>query len=50
MFGYPRIGEKRQLKYALVPYWHRSLEQEGLLSVGEKFATNEGHRMMTSKE
>ncbi|MDN3610306.1 5-methyltetrahydropteroyltriglutamate--homocysteine S-methyltransferase [Vibrio ostreicida] len=34
ILGYPRIGEKRQLKFALEKYWRGEIEQEELKSVG----------------
>ncbi len=40
ILGYPRIGEKRQLKYALEQYWHSGLDQEALLSVGSDIRQN----------
>ncbi|KXF81745.1 5-methyltetrahydropteroyltriglutamate--homocysteine S-methyltransferase [Enterovibrio coralii] len=34
ILGYPRIGNKRELKFALEQYWQGDLSQQGLLDVG----------------
>jgi len=33
-FGFPRIGEKRELKFALEKYWRREVSKESLLQTG----------------
>jgi 5-methyltetrahydropteroyltriglutamate--homocysteine methyltransferase len=33
-FGFPRIGKKRELKFALEKYWRREISKESLLQVG----------------
>ncbi|GAL18607.1 5-methyltetrahydropteroyltriglutamate-homocysteine methyltransferase [Vibrio maritimus] len=33
ILGYPRIGEKRELKFALEKYWRGELDQNGLKEV-----------------
>ncbi|CZF85268.1 5-methyltetrahydropteroyltriglutamate--homocysteine methyltransferase [Grimontia marina] len=34
ILGYPRIGNKRELKFALEHYWKGEISQQGLLDVG----------------
>ncbi|RSD32116.1 5-methyltetrahydropteroyltriglutamate--homocysteine S-methyltransferase [Vibrio pectenicida] len=34
ILGYPRIGEQRELKFALEQYWRGDIDQQGLKSVG----------------
>lgn len=34
ILGYPRIGEKRELKFALEQYWRGDIDQAALLAVG----------------
>ncbi|MGP8307656.1 5-methyltetrahydropteroyltriglutamate--homocysteine S-methyltransferase [Vibrio sp. YIC-376] len=34
ILGYPRIGEKRELKFALEKYWHGEIDQAQLKQVG----------------
>ncbi|SKA65462.1 5-methyltetrahydropteroyltriglutamate--homocysteine S-methyltransferase [Enterovibrio nigricans] len=34
ILGYPRIGNKRELKFALEQYWQGDLNRQGLLDVG----------------
>ena len=34
ILGYPRIGEKRELKFALEKYWRGEIEQAELKAVG----------------
>jgi 5-methyltetrahydropteroyltriglutamate--homocysteine methyltransferase len=36
ILGYPRIGEKRELKFALEQYWRGELDQQGLKLVAAK--------------
>ena len=33
-FGFPRIGKKRELKFALEKYWRREISKESLLQIG----------------
>jgi len=39
ILGYPRIGEKRELKFALEGYWRGELSQSELLDVGSDIRT-----------
>lgn len=34
ILGYPRIGDKRELKFALEQYWNGEISQQALLDVG----------------
>ena len=33
-FGFPRIGKKRELKFALEKYWRREISKDSLLQIG----------------
>ena len=37
--GYPRIGKKRELKFALEKYWRNSLSQDALLQIAKEIQT-----------
>ncbi|MEK6173296.1 hypothetical protein WI666_06535 [Vibrio cholerae] len=36
ILGYPRIGEKRELKFALEKYWRGEIDQAALKQVGSQ--------------
>ncbi|GED96739.1 5-methyltetrahydropteroyltriglutamate--homocysteine S-methyltransferase [Gordonia crocea] len=38
ILGYPRIGARRELKFALEGYWHGSVSRDELLSTGRELA------------
>jgi len=40
ILGYPRIGDKRQLKFALEKYWRGEIDQAQLKSVGAQLRQN----------
>ena len=40
ILGYPRIGEKRELKFALEKYWRGEIEQGELENVGKELRQN----------
>ncbi len=40
ILGYPRIGEKRELKFALEKYWRGDISQQELKSVGSEIRHN----------
>ncbi|KHD26728.1 5-methyltetrahydropteroyltriglutamate--homocysteine methyltransferase [Vibrio caribbeanicus] len=40
ILGYPRIGEKRELKFALEKYWRGEIDQAQLKSVGSELRVN----------
>ncbi|MFY2508359.1 5-methyltetrahydropteroyltriglutamate--homocysteine S-methyltransferase [Vibrio pectenicida] len=40
ILGYPRIGEQRELKFALEKYWRGDLDQQRLKSVGSELRHN----------
>ena len=35
-FGFPRIGKKRELKFALEKYWRREISKDSLLETGSE--------------
>ncbi|EOD81859.1 5-methyltetrahydropteroyltriglutamate--homocysteine methyltransferase [Grimontia indica] len=47
ILGYPRIGNKRELKFALEQYWQGEINQQGLLDVG---ATIRHHNWQVQKD
>ncbi|STQ75083.1 5-methyltetrahydropteroyltriglutamate--homocysteine S-methyltransferase [Grimontia hollisae] len=47
ILGYPRIGNKRELKFALEQYWQGDINQQGLLDVG---ATIRHHNWQVQKD
>ncbi|USH03758.1 5-methyltetrahydropteroyltriglutamate--homocysteine S-methyltransferase [Grimontia kaedaensis] len=47
ILGYPRIGNKRELKFALEQYWQGEISQQGLLDVG---ATIRHHNWQVQKD
>ncbi|OEE87498.1 5-methyltetrahydropteroyltriglutamate--homocysteine S-methyltransferase [Enterovibrio norvegicus FF-162] len=47
ILGYPRIGNKRELKFALEQYWNGEINQQGLLDVG---ATIRHHNWQVQKD
>ncbi|MGF1720532.1 5-methyltetrahydropteroyltriglutamate--homocysteine S-methyltransferase [Vibrio kyushuensis] len=40
ILGYPRIGEKRELKFALEQYWRGEIDQKALKEVGSSLRQN----------
>ncbi len=43
ILGYPRIGEKRELKFALEKYWRGEIDQAALKQVGSQIRQKTGH-------
>jgi len=40
ILGYPRIGDKRQLKFGLEAYWRKDIDQKQLAEVGQEIRVN----------